>query len=139
MDCHTFVQNYVCTGMAGCCCCLASCTVTYYELFLYKQPCYVGLFINYQEEIESTVRTAKKTSAKYASAVKRFTEDLRELMKDILDNPKFLPSEMLKKYIDIMKCKREFSKHPPLSLERLVILSIYMLIMHLICCYCLSS
>ena len=66
------------------------------------------------------MRIAQKISKEETDKVKKFTEDVMKLMKDILDNPKVLASTMLKDYMDIMKLKREFSKHPPLPDVRLV-------------------
>lgn len=73
-----------------------------------------------QEEIKSTVKIAEKTSEENIARVKKFTDDIRELMEDIINNSMGLASEMLKKYMDIMKRKREFSKHPPFLGGRLV-------------------
>lgn len=43
-----------------------------------------------------------------------------ELMKDILNDQKCSASTMLKDYMGIMKLKRDYSKHPPLSDNGLV-------------------
>lgn len=67
-----------------------------------------------QEEITSSLRIAKKISEEENARVKKFTEDLMGLLKDILDDPKCPASTMLKNYMDIMRLKRDFSKHPHL-------------------------
>ena len=58
------------------------------------------------------MRIAKKISEEESVKVKKFTDDLMELMKDILDDPRCPASTMLKDYMDIMRLKRDFSKHP---------------------------
>ena len=55
---------------------------------------------------------AKEISEEESVKVKKFTDDLMELMKDILNNPTCLASTMLKDYMDIMRLKKDFSKHP---------------------------
>lgn len=65
-----------------------------------------------QEEKASALRIAKKISEEESVKVKKFTDDLMELMKDILNNPTCLASKMLKDYMDIMRLKKDFSKHP---------------------------
>ena len=73
-----------------------------------------------QEEVLSTLRIAKKISEEESKKAGKFTEEIKELMKDIFDDPKCLATKMLKDYMDIVKLRREFSKHPPLQEERLV-------------------
>ena len=73
-----------------------------------------------QEEVSSTLRIAKKISEEESKKAGKFTEEIKELMKDIFDDPKCLATKMLEDYMDIVKLRREFSKHPPLQEERLV-------------------
>lgn len=66
------------------------------------------------------MRIAKKISEEESTRIKKFTEDLMGLMKDILNDPKCSASTMLKDYMDIMRLKRDYSKHPPLTDNGLV-------------------
>jgi hypothetical protein len=69
------------------------------------------------------LRIAKKISKEENARIKKFTDDLMGLMKDILDDPKSPASTMLKDYMDIMRLKRDFSKHPSLPDNGYIILS----------------